>query len=190
MEQLKAMLKAHAILIMAILSVGLAIAMFVALGQSQTIEEANRQKQALERDIATRIGEITTLNQEKEALVRQVAQTAVEYDALLAAQRKEIEQLKSRSFTLPDHVIAHLAQNGFSSPHMLLETLGDNNDIIPVEGVLGGTMRWWPDLSVVLDTRFAIGYFEDGHIMGYGLLEYSFDADGTPVWKVIDTYTD
>lgn len=190
MERIKAMLKTHAILIMAILSVGLALALFVVMGQSQTIEETNRQKQTLERDLATRTGEITTLNQEKEALVRQVAQTAVEYEALLAAQKKEIDQFKNKSFTLPDHVVSYLAQNGFSNPLLLLETLRNNNDIIPVEGVLGGTMRWWPDLSVILDTRFAVGYFEDGHIMGYGLLEYSFDAEGTPVWKVIYTYTD
>lgn len=190
MERIKAMLSANAVLIIGLMSLGLAVLLFIAVGQSNTIEEANVAQQALEREVASKIGEITTLNQEKEALIKQVAQTAVEYEALLADQKKFVDRLKSTSFTLPDHVTLYLEQNGFASPHILLETLMDHNDLIPVEGVLGGTMRWWPEFSVILDSRFAVGYFEDGHIMGLGLLEYAFEPDGTPVWKVIYTYTD
>lgn len=190
MERIKAMLRANAVLIIGLLSLGLAVLLFIVASQSKTIDEANVAKQALEREIAAKIGEIATLNQEKEALIKQVAQTAVEYEALLTDQKNIVERLKNTSYTLPDHATLYLEQNGFDSPLMLLGTLIDHNDLIPIEGVLGGTMRWWPELSVILDSRFAVGYFEDGHIMGYALLEYAFDADGTPVWNVIYAYTD
>ena len=190
MERIKTIISTNAVLIIGLLSLGIAVLLFTVVSQSNTIDEANVAQQSLEREVAAKIGEITTLNQEKEALIKQVAQTAVEYEALLAEQKNIVDRLKSTSFTLPDHVTLYLEQNGFSSPLMLLDTLKNHNDLIPVEGVLGGTMRWWPELSVILDSRFAVGYFEDGHIMGFALLEYDFEADGKPVWKVLYTYTD
>ena len=193
MERIKAMLKEHAVLIAIILLVGIIIMAFTIYNQSLAINENMSRIQAIERDSTLKSGEISTLSKEKEDLIKQVAQTAVEYEAKLDVQKNELDTLKKQlemSYTLPDYVISRLNDHGYKSPLELLETLKDQNALIPVQGVLGGTMRWWPDQSVVLNERFVFGYFEDGHILGYGLLEYTFDNNGSLVWKLIDTYLD
>ncbi|HAS73912.1 MAG TPA: hypothetical protein DCS67_07185, partial [Clostridiales bacterium UBA8960] len=176
-----------------ILLVGIIIMAFTIYNQSLAINENMSRIQAIERDSTLKSGEISTLSKEKEDLIKQVAQTAVEYEAKLDVQKNELDTLKKQlemSYTLPDYVISRLNDHGYKSPLELLETLKDQNALIPVQGVLGGTMRWWPDQSVVLNERFVFGYFEDGHILGYGLLEYTFDNNGSLVWKLIDTYLD
>lgn len=193
MAHIKAMLKEHAILIVSLLMVALIIMAVTVYNQSTSKYEYLSRIQALERDLTLKSGEAFTLSQDKEALIKQVAQTAVEYEALLDEQKLELETIKNQlelSYTLPEHYISYLSQNGFGSPSELLETLIGQNDLIPVEGVLGGTMRWVPSDSIVLNDQYVFGIFEDGHIMGYGLLKYSFNANSNVVWELIDTYSD
>ena len=66
---------------------------------------------------------------------------------------------------------------------VLFRTL--DNSLIPYEGVLGGTMGFWRDDFLILNDRWAYAYFEDGHIGGYLLLEYTV-VDDQVSWKVIN----
>lgn len=56
-------------------------------------------------------------------------------------------------------------------------------EIIKIEPVLGGNM-YFTQVNVV-NNIWAYGAFEDGHISGYGLYEYTIQGNGDIVWKVI-----
>lgn len=61
-------------------------------------------------------------------------------------------------------------------------------ELIPYDGVLGGTMGFYSRDSVrVLSDRWVLASFEDGHRMGRMLLRYDVTDNGI-VWKVIDSY--
>lgn len=68
----------------------------------------------------------------------------------------------------------------------LFSSLRGRTDLIPYEGVLGGTM-YFPsdDLFWILVHPWAMVYFEDGHRAGYLLLEYKFSSPEDISWEVI-----
>ena len=68
----------------------------------------------------------------------------------------------------------------------LVADLLQRDDLIPFEGILGGTMGFYtPDNVYVLSERWVYARFEDGHIGGEMLLEYRFDAAGQIDWTVL-----
>lgn len=193
MEKLTTMLKEHVILIFTVLLIALVVSIGLLITQSNDMEALKAEITDLQRERTTQDSEIATLNQEKEALIKQVAQTAVDYDARIAEINLTNDALESKldvSFTLPEYVLDGLVKHGFKTPLALLEDLATHDELLPVEGVLGGSMKWWPEYSVVLNEKYVFGYFEDGHILGYALLKYSFDKDENLKWQVIDTFMD
>lgn len=193
MEKLTTMLKEHMILLFTVLLIALVVSIGLLITQSNDMEALQAEITNLQSERTTRDSEIATLIQEKEALIKQVAQTAVDYDARIAEINLANDALESKldvSFTLPDYVLNGLVDHGFKTPLALLEDLATHDELLPVVGVLGGTMKWWPEYSVVLNEKYVFGYFEDGHILGYALLKYSFDKDDILKWQVIDTYMD
>ena len=68
----------------------------------------------------------------------------------------------------------------------LVMDLLDRSDLIPFDGVLGGTMGFYtPDNVFVLSNRWVYARFEDGHIGGEMLLEYRIDGVGGIDWTVL-----
>ena len=72
------------------------------------------------------------------------------------------------------------------TPQGLLSSLSTAEDLIPFDGVLGGTPFFVPGEAILLDEHYVYAPFEDGHVMGGVLLEYSFAEDGEVVWTYID----
>ena len=193
MDSIKIKIKEQAMLIFIILVLALTIVitlLFMYNDKAASLEEANDQIESLNRDIITKDGEISALNKTKEDLIAQIAKSAVDQDSKIAELNDIMKALQKNSFELPDYVVSSLAKHGYNEPKLLLETLTENNDIIPVEGVLGGTMRWWPQASMILTEKYAFGNFEDGHILGYALLEYTFDDADNVKWRILNYYMD
>ncbi len=193
MEKFISMLKEHVILIFTLLLIALVISIGLLITQSRDTEDLKSEIVSIERERTAQDSEISKLKQEKEALIKQIAQTAVDYDAKIAEinlANNALESTLKVSFTLPDYVLEGLSKHGFKTPLALLENLATHDELLPVDGVLGGTMKWWPENSVVLNQKYVFGYFEDGHILGYALLNYSFDEDDTLKWKLVNTYMD
>lgn len=174
-------------LVMLITIIWLAFLYRAEINEGAVSEEINAS-QTLE--ISKLKGDVDALNKDKEKLIEQVAQTVVKYDQEIEHLNETITYLNNFSYTLSDFDVEHLKEKGFESDTALLNTLKDHNDLIPVSGVLGGSMQWWPELSVVLNDRMVFGYFEDGHILGHALLEYSFDEENTLIWRVIEVFLD
>lgn len=87
-----------------------------------------------------------------------------------------------------DSEIRYLIESGLSNPiSQLKEDLVNRDDLIPVEGILGGTMRIYStDQIRILPGRYVFAVFEDGHIQGNLILQYEV-KDGQISWKIIES---
>ncbi len=118
---------------------------------------------------------MTQLNQE-------LSKQKDDKEQLLKQINDQIDQLKSQS-TLNDMMIEKLNEKGVSQPKSIVSDLLMRSDLIPFEGVLGGTMymsRAW-----LLTDRYALAEFEDGHVLGNMILIYDIE-NGDIIWTVLD----
>jgi hypothetical protein len=101
------------------------------------------------------------------------------------------EPLKGSSL-LSRSDIANLQKKGLSDPEKDLVTdLKQHRELIPYEGVMGGTMGFYSQKDIhILSSRWVLAAFEDGHIGGHILLEYRVDPGGEIYWRVIGAYLD
>jgi len=89
-----------------------------------------------------------------------------------------------RSTLLDEVEIAQLKQEGLEDPpRQLRESLMARADLIPFPGVLGGTMRIEDESIVLLERPYAFARFDDGHIGGSMLLQYSVLSGGRVDWQ-------
>ncbi|MDX5418434.1 MAG: hypothetical protein LPK09_04395 [Hymenobacteraceae bacterium] len=92
-----------------------------------------------------------------------------------------VDQLGS----LSESDIQKLRKKGLRNPEV--DLMNDLNrkqrQLIPTEGVVGGTMAIRD--SRILNDRYAMAYYEDGHIGGYMILKYEVN-NGNITWKVVD----
>ncbi|MDX5436874.1 MAG: hypothetical protein LPK03_06740 [Pontibacter sp.] len=82
--------------------------------------------------------------------------------------------------------IQRLQRKGLQNPETdLMNDLNRKQDqLIPTKGVVGGTMAIRD--SRILNDRYALAYYEDGHIGGYMLLKYEVN-NGNINWTVLDS---
>jgi len=107
-----------------------------------------------------------------------------------AAKNDLIEQLKLENTALKQEVNSKQkaifetpeeTTNFFNSIKDDLKSRG--SEIIKIEPVLGGNMHF--TYVSVLNNIWAYGTFEDGHISGFGLYEYTIQGNGDIEWKVV-----
>ncbi|MCC5925319.1 MAG: hypothetical protein JJU41_02050 [Bacteroidetes bacterium] len=111
-----------------------------------------------------------------------------EIDALLDIAEKRaatIGQSGHVNIMLPDYEIRMMQGNGLENPlEDLKSDLMSNPQLIPYDPVLGGTMRFHSASDIiVLPGGWVYAIFEDGHINGALLLEYTI-SQGTISWSV------
>lgn len=88
--------------------------------------------------------------------------------------------------SLSESDIQKLRKKGLRNPEV--DLMNDLNrkqrQLIPTQGVVGGTMTIRD--SRVLNDRYAMAYYEDGHIGGYMILKYEVN-NGNISWRVVDS---
>lgn len=107
------------------------------------------------------------LNRDKEHLVKELNDVVKLLESTPKLNSIMIENLKEKGIT--------------DSEEILLDLLG-KPDIVPFDGVLGGTMfisRAW-----LLTDHYVLAEFEDGHVLGYMILEYEI-KDQHIIWNVM-----
>lgn len=73
----------------------------------------------------------------------------------------------------------------------IIADLQKHPELIPYKGVLGGRMGFYfADMIWVLNKKWVLAYFEDGHIGGWMLLEFKVFQGGKISWKVLESYLD
>lgn len=94
-----------------------------------------------------------------------------------------INNLSDSLFNQDD--IRYFSRRGLRNPErQILNSLYLQQDLIPAEGVLGGRMEIWH--AVLLGRKWALAYFEDGHVAGNMLLSYQVE-DGDIRWELVDS---
>lgn len=89
---------------------------------------------------------------------------------------------QARGTMLDEADLEDLRRRGLSEPAaQLRDSLEAHPEIIPYDGVLGGTMRF--NEVDLLQPSFAFAEFDDGHIDGSMLLEYEVLDNGRIAWK-------
>ena len=73
--------------------------------------------------------------------------------------------------------------------NMLKKDLVNSSEIINSDGVKGGSMNFYDENGItVLNNRWVVAKFDDGHINGEMLLEYVIDENKKIHWKKIADY--
>ncbi len=122
--------------------------------------------------------EVNSLRAEKNRLADQVS-------ALTAKLHSEsVTPLVLNS----DSVLRYLREQGLDDPvNQVLTDLKKRPDLIPFDAELGGTMAFRDTAKWILTEKWVLAYFEDGHVGGRALLEYSV-ANGKLVWRRVAAY--
>jgi len=89
---------------------------------------------------------------------------------------------RAKGTLLDEADIEGLRRQGLTNPaSQLRDSLEAHPELIPYEGVLGGTMRF--NEIVLLQPSFVFAEFDDGHIDGAMLLEYEVLDQARVSWK-------
>ncbi len=70
----------------------------------------------------------------------------------------------------------------------IIEELVLHPELIPYDGILGGTMQLSAEGAEVLSHEWILAPFSDGHTLGYLLVEYKVKDGKLTDWKTIDSY--
>ena len=89
--------------------------------------------------------------------------------------------------TLSPEELISLREKGLTNPEVTLrDDLISKQDILLPKGTLGGTMAIRE--IRILNDRYALAYYEDGHNGGHLLLRFTVEPDKRINWKVLDRY--
>lgn len=134
---------------------------------------------------------LISLNNELTKDIHTVKDENKKYKSDIDRLNKEKDEMKIKldeSLIVDERILKRIEKKGYSDYKNILKDLELHPELIPYEGVLGGTMHWWHGESYLLNEKWVYGYFEDGHINGYALLEYKINDDKTITWVVLDSY--
>ncbi len=80
---------------------------------------------------------------------------------------------------------SNLLRQGIESPGEFIEkSLREKPELIPLKGVLGGTMRYGKIQP--LGSQWVIAYYDDGHIEGRAIFRYTLNSQGKLDFKLLD----
>ncbi|HYF92096.1 MAG TPA: hypothetical protein VD969_07600 [Symbiobacteriaceae bacterium] len=75
---------------------------------------------------------------------------------------------------------------GLTDPvNQIVTDLAARQDLLPIQGVLGGTMSFHPSDRWVVAKNWVLADFDDGHILGWGIFKYTV-ANGKITWTRLD----
>ncbi len=81
------------------------------------------------------------------------------------------------------------ADNGIDNPQAYIDSaLRAHPKMLPVKGVLGGTMRF--DSIQLLSSKWLIADYSDGHILGKSIYEYQVKKDGIIEFRILASMED
>ncbi|GAU78502.1 hypothetical protein [Fusibacter sp. 3D3] len=109
-----------------------------------------------------------------------------ELDALTTEHSTLSQSYEALLIKLPiidEFELSLIEKMGITDPNQLSEDLMNKPELIPYEGVLGGTMAFTQ--VYLISDQWAFAKFEDGHIMGSGLYQYKVGSDHSITWELV-----
>lgn len=121
---------------------------------------------------------ITTLNNKLQTMEKERDSLQILLDN--ATTNRWFGEMESRAFK----------EMGIDTPEKYIRVALQNNpSVIPLDGVLGGTM-FFTDIEI-LGTKWIIASYEDGHIMGRSIFTYKINPETLEVeFDVLDKVMD
>lgn len=96
------------------------------------------------------------------------------------------EKQDSIRFQTPIYDGSNLSRKGIANPvEFIEESLRERPELIPLKGVLGGTMRFTNIKPVGSD--WVIANYEDGHIAGVSIYKYRLNKNGELEFELMDS---
>ena len=118
-----------------------------------------------------------------ESLQAQVDSLKIENDSLSRVSIPNDEE--SNYWFNPLYDGRNLLRQGIENPGEFIEkSLREKPELIPLKGVLGGTMRFRKIQP--LGNQWVIAYYEDGHIEGRAIYKYDLNSLGKLDFKLLD----
>jgi hypothetical protein len=111
--------------------------------------------------------------------------------AELRAQEAE-RRSAARGVFLTDDDIRLLKRSGLTDPvSQLRSDLEGHSTLLPMKGVMGGTMKFYDrDGVVLLPGRYVYAPAEDGHYLVHAILKYDLETGGKIRWRLVDASRD
>lgn len=104
---------------------------------------------------------------------------------------QESEPVKiAKHFPAERHLEILRLKTGWQTPEeKIIDNLVSRPDLIPEEPVLGGTMGFYNrDEIFLLNDKWVLAAFEDGHIGGFVFLEYEISEELDIKWELLSSY--
>jgi|SRR5690554_4677117 len=128
-----------------------------------------------------------TDNEAHENLQNELQELRIQNDSLMeVVLENEKNQMASKApqWYYPETDARELLDSGIENPEEYIKNaLLEKTDLIPMDAVLGGTMRF--NNIQLLGDQWLIADFEDGHVYGKAILEYNFDKNNTVAFRII-----
>ena len=118
-----------------------------------------------------------------------VSQKLLQMSTINLALAKQSHYIESRNL-INDFQLKRLVKKGLKDPvNDLRNDLVKHPELIPYKGVVGGTVGFGgeADSIVLLNEKWILAVFSDGHFEGEMLLEFKV-LNNKIEWKVIDSY--
>ena len=109
---------------------------------------------------------------------------------VLKEQAKILKEANSPKSNLSKEPEIQLRIEGLQNPtEELTKDLMKHTELIPYNGTLGGKVGFYSEKNIkILNSRWVLANFDDGHISGAMLLEYKVSKNGIISWRVIDSF--
>lgn len=106
---------------------------------------------------------------------------------MVRQQVLQLDRLVEPGHLLRQYDVEKLTKLGLSDPiSQIVDSLQAHPEIIPFDGVLGGTMGFYhPDRIHVLNPNWVYAEFDDGHVCGHGVFAYAILADTSFAWTLV-----
>ena len=134
-------------------------------------EELKEQLNVVNTDVVVQLTEKETEISELQQQLEELSETEVNEDQLDPVTASNLKQLHYEG-----------------SKKDILEELVLHPELIPYDGIPGGTMQLSAEGAKVLSHEWIFAPFSDGHTLGYLLVEYKVKDGKLTDWKTVDSY--
>lgn len=139
------------------------------------------------KDIEEIQNELNHLVNNKGLMLEKLEKLEDTYSSLQEEKLKLMDEIEEL-ITIDYASIEGLKYAGINDYTVIADDLRLHPELIAFEGVLGGVMGFTK--IVILNDQWVYARFEDGHIQGYGIYEFTINQDVKISWKVIDSILD
>ncbi|MCU9614344.1 hypothetical protein OEV98_12430 [Caldibacillus lycopersici] len=109
-------------------------------------------------------------------------------EAIRDKQNTESSQSTTPLYPSTNSLLQDLGYSGTSED--IKEEVINHPELIPYDGVLGGTMQFDENRIFVISHEYVYAEFSDGHMMGYLILHYSIENGEATNWQIVSQYLD